>query len=171
MAAKKQHNQFLKSRLNTINKVVGKFENEVEKALEKFVLKGEKSSQILRKNFDEIFDKISSTPFYSKATEKTEELTKELRKVADEVVGKLKNFDLNKALPALKEVRANIDELVSKVQGLDFVEKARKQAKKSKNQFLSVLSIPTQDDIEQLSRKVTSLEKKIKVLSHKKEAA
>ena len=170
MAGKKQHNQFLKSRLNTINKVVGKFENEVEKALEKFVLKGEKSSQILRKNFDDIFDKISATPFYSKATEKTEEFSKELKKIADEVVDKLKNFDLNKALPVLKEVRANIDELVNKLQAMDFVEKAKKQAKKSKNQFLSVLSIPTQDDIEQLSRKVTSLEKKIKVLSHKKAA-
>ena len=58
--------QFLKERLSRINTVIGKLETEVEKAVGKFMKRGEKSSRVLKKNFDEIIEKISVSEIYSR---------------------------------------------------------------------------------------------------------
>lgn len=170
-ATKKGTDQFLLGRIAVINKVLGKLEKEVEKALNKFVKQGEKSSHILKKNFDEILDKISSSDLYSKANEKKDELVQDIRKVADEVVAKVKNFDVRAAKTFLKEARANIDEMVVKIQSADFVEKAKDKVISTRDQVLSALNIPSQRAINDLQTKVTKLEKKIKTLSDKSEKA
>ncbi len=161
---------FLKGRIAKINKVIGKFEAEVERAVSKFMKRGEKSSQILRKNFDEIIDKISSSDVYSRANEKREELVREFKKLADEVVEKVKAFDVRFAQPVLKEIRQSVDELIQKLQGAEVVEIAKDRVINTRNRLLSVLSIPTQHDVDELSQKVVRLEKKIKSLNEKQAA-
>lgn len=158
---------FLKGRLQKINKVLGKFEAEVEKAVTKFMKRGEKSSQLLRKQFDEIIEKISASDFYSKANEKSEEILSEIKRLADEAVAKLKDFDIRVAKPLIKEIRQNIEELISKLQSAEIVEIARDRVVNTKNQLLTVLSIPSQKDVDDLSQKVVRLEKKIKSLTDK----
>lgn len=160
-----QQSRFFRQRLGKINKVIGKLEGEVEKAVERFMKQGEKSSRVLRKNFDDILGRIGASDIYSKATEKTEELTREARRLADEIVAKVKNFDLKKANTVLAEIRANIDEIVEKIQSNGFVEIAKDKAINTGKQVLTLLKIPSQDEVNQLSRKVTSLEKKIKTLT------
>ncbi|MDO8518725.1 MAG: phasin family protein [Deltaproteobacteria bacterium] len=171
MSERKGHDegghQFFKERLNRINFVIGKLEAEVEKAVEKFMKRGEKSSRVLKKNFDEILEKISGSGIYSKATEKTEEITKELRRIADEVVSKVKGFDLKAANNLIREVRANVEDLVEKIQANDLVEKAKDKAITTRDQVLNVLRIPSQKEVDDLSRKVVSLEKKVKTLTKK----
>ncbi len=164
-SSKKGNDAFLKGRISQINKVLGKFETEVEKAVNKFMKRGEKSSQVLRRNFDEILEKISSSDLYSRATEKKEELVREFRKLSDEVVAKVKKFDLRGAKSVLKEIRTSLDEFVAKLQNTEIVEKAKEQVVSTRNQLLSVLSIPSQKDVAELTQKVTRLEKKIKTLS------
>lgn len=161
------YNKFFRERLTRINKVIEKLEAEFEKAIGKFMKQGEKSSRVLRKNLDEILERISTSDIYSRATEKTEELTREAKKVADEIVSKVKGFDLKRANTFFKDIRGNIDELMGKIQNTEIVEKAKGRAINTRNQFLSVLSIPSQDEVSELSRKVGSLEKKIKTLSKK----
>lgn len=161
---------FLKGRIAKINKVIGKFETEVEKAVSKFMKRGEKSSQILRKNFDEIIDKISSSDIYSRANEKGEELVREFKKLADEVVEKVKDFDVRVAQPLLKEIRNSLDDFIQKLQNAEVVEIAKDKVVNTRNHLLSVLSIPTQHDVDELSQKVVRLEKKIKSISEKQAA-
>src|SRR3989338_636927 len=166
MVAKNQnHKKFLKNRFNQINKAIGKFETEVEKAVNKFMKRGEESSRIIRKNLEEILEKISASEVYSKASEKTEVITKEVRKIADDVLLKLKKFDFGKANGVLKEVREGIDQIVEKVQHLEIVEIAREKAVDTRKQVLNVLRIPSKDEVESLSRKIKGLEKKIENLS------
>lgn len=167
--AKATQKKFLVQRIDQINKIITKFEGELEKAVSKFVKRGEKSSQVIKRNFDEIFEKISSTQLYSRASEKTEELTKELRRLADDVVGKLKSIDFKTANTLFKDVRNNVDQIVEKLQGIGFVELAKDKAVSTKNQVLHVLSIPSQQEVDKISRKVISLEKKIKTLSQKEQ--
>lgn len=174
MAGKRKEttqSKFFKERLNKINEVLTKLESEVEKAVSKFMQRGEKSSQVIRKNLDEILSRISSSDFYSKASEKTEELTNDVRQLAEDIVAKVKKFDLKVAKKVFNEVRESFDQLAEKVQSLDLVEKAKDRAIKSRNRLLNVLSIPTQDEVLELSRKVVNLEKKIKTLSNQKIAA
>lgn len=169
MSERKAHEEgkFFKERLTRINNVIEKLETEVEKAVGKFMKRGEKSSRVLRKNFDEIVEKISGSGIYSKASEKTEEITKEVRRIADEVVAKMKRFDLKAANHLLREIRENIDQLVEKFQANELVEKAKDKAITTRNQVLSVLKIPSQREVDDLSRKVVNLEKKIKTLTRK----
>lgn len=159
--------KFLKERLTRINGVIGKLETEVEKAVEKFMKRGEKSSRVLKKNFDEIIGKISESGIYSKASEKTEEITKEIRRIADDIVSKLKNFDLKSTNNVIREIRENLEELVEKIQVNGFVEKAKDTAISTRDQVLNVLKIPSQKEVDLLSRKVVKLEKKVKTLTQK----
>lgn len=167
--SKQAHNQFLKDRLGKINEIISKFESEVEKALGELRKRSEKSSKLLKKNFDEVFDKISSTKIYSQATEKTEELSKEVKRVADEVLAKIKKVDLGAARELINEVRGNMDELVQKFQSYGLLEKAVDAAQNTRRQVFKLFSIPSKDEVDALSRKVNSLERKIKTLAHKKE--
>lgn len=172
MVAKKKinSNKFFQERITRINKVLEKFEFEVEKTVETIVRRGEKSSRLLKKNFDEIVGRISSSEIYSLASEKTEELGKEVKKLADEVVAKIKRFDIKLANPVLKEIRVNLDQFIEKLQALEVVELAKDKAQSTRRQVLSVLSIPSQEDISHLTRKVANLEKKIKTLHEHKAA-
>ena len=57
--------QFFKERLAQVNRVIEKLEGEVEKAVSKLMKRSEKSSQLLKKNFDEIIENTSSSDLYS----------------------------------------------------------------------------------------------------------
>lgn len=159
--------KFLKTRIAKIDKILGRFETQVEKAVSKFKKRGEKSSKVLKKNFDEIIDRISSNEIFSKATAKKDELQQEIVNLAEDVVSKIKKFDLRVANPLLREIRANLDQVVEKLQNVELVEVAKDTVKTTRDQVLNVLNIPSQKDVSSLNRKVTSLEKKIKVLSRK----
>lgn len=159
--------QFFKERLAQVNRVIEKLEGEVEKAVSKLMKRSEKSSQLLKKNFDEIIEKISSSDLYSKATAKKDELQKEIRNLADDLVSKIKKFDLSVANPLLKEIRGNFDQIVEKLQKTDLVHVAKDKVLTTRDQMLNVLSIPSQREVSELSKKVTTLEKKVKVLTQK----
>jgi len=171
MAAKKNVDvKFLKGRLTKVNKVLGKLEGEVEKALNTFMKKSEKSSRIIRKNVDEIFDKIATSDIYSKANEKGEELIKEAKKIADDIVDRLKKIDLRFAKPMIKEARANLDEIVDRIQKAGVVDIAKEAAINTRNGVLKVLNLPTHSEVVSLNQKVARLEKKLKALNITKAA-
>lgn len=159
-------NKFLKDRLAKINKVISNLEGEVEKAVSKFMRRGEKSSRVLRDNLDDIIDRISTSELYSRASEKTEDL----RRLADDVVTKIKKFDLRVANSLFKDVRGNVDQIVEKLQGLELVEIAKDKAANTRIHVLNALNIPSQEELKQLSRKVSLLERKVKTIGRRRAA-
>lgn len=174
MAGKKRTvnpNKFFQDRLNKVNKVLAKLEVELEKALNKFMKSGEASSKIIRKNFDEVLDRLASSDLLSLATEKKQEISKELRKLTDDVISKLKTLDLQVAGSILKEIRGNVDQVLNKIESTGVLEIARDKAVNTRKQVLNILSIPSKDDVTELSRKISHLEKKIKTLSNHRKAA
>lgn len=175
MAAKKKATTnkatFIKDRLDQINKGLNKFEKEVEKTVEKIMKKGEKQSKIFKKSLDEVIDRIGGADFINTATDKTEELVKEARQLADDVVNRLKTIDLSAANTVLKDLRGNVDQLLEKVQHLEVVEIAKDKAENTRKQVFNVLKIPTVDDVNRLNKKLGNLEKKIKTISSRKKAA
>lgn len=168
MAKKKENhqNKFFKQRIAAINKVLSKLETEIEKTLDRFMKRGEESSKVIKKNFDEIIDRISASDLYSKASEKTEALTKELRRVTDDIVNKLKKLDFGAANSFIKEAKDNLEKVYNKIQDIEIVELAKDKAISTRDNVLHALKIPTQDEIGELTKKVSSLEKKLKTLSH-----
>lgn len=158
---------FLTNRIGKINSVIGKLEREVEKTVERIRVRGEKSSRVLKKNFDEVIEKISSSEFYALAQEKTGELSKEVRHLADEVIEKVRGFDLRVGNGLFREVRANLDQIVEKLQSTEIMEKAKDSAVHTRDRVLHILSIPSRDDVTDLSRRVVSLEKKVHAISRK----
>ncbi|EKD41429.1 MAG: hypothetical protein ACD_73C00723G0002 [uncultured bacterium] len=167
MVTKKTQKNYFSQKLGKVNQVLGKLEGEIEKKLNQIKKQSEKSSKLIKKNFDEIVDKIGAAEIYSKASEKTEGLTKEVKKVADEIVAKIKKIDLSKTQDILNDVRTNIDQLVNKLSQAEVVEQAKEKAVSTRNQVLHILNVPTKTEVDSLTKKVGSLEKKIKVLSTK----
>ena len=162
---------FLKLRLDNINNILGRFEKEVEGIFKKLVRQGEKSSRDLRKNFDDVIKKVRKTGIYAKAQEKTEDFEKEVRKLADDVVGRVKNLELGQGLfsakKIFKDVRKSFNAFVHKIEKADFVEQAKEKAESTRNDILSFLSIPSQNEVERLEKKIVSLEKRIQNLANK----
>ena len=165
--SKNAQGTFLKNRIGKVNSVLEKFEREVEKTVERIRVRGEKSSRVLRKNFDEVIGKISSSEFYAIAQEKTGEISKEIRQLADEVIEKVRSFDLRLGNGLFKDVRENVDQIVEKLQATELVEKAKENAVHTRDRMLHILSIPSRDDVTNLSRRVVSLEKKVSAISRK----
>lgn len=179
MAAKKSkkvhaeanNKDFLKLRVDNINNILGRFEKEVEGIFKKLVKQGEKSSRELRKNFDDILKKVRKTDIYTKAQEKTEDFEKDVRKLADDIVSRVKSLELGHSLfsakKIFKDVRKSFDSFVNKIEKTNFIEQAKEKAENTRNELLSFLSIPSQNEVERLEKKIVSLEKRIQSLSHK----
>ncbi len=178
MAAKKSkkvntlaQKDFLKLRLDNINNILGRFEKEVEGIFKKLVRQGEKSSREIRKNFDDVIKKVRKTDIYTKAQEKTEDFEKEIRKLADEVVGRVKNLELGQNLFSAKkifrDVRKTFNTFVNKIEKADILEQAKEKAEVTRNEILSFFSIPSQNEVERLEKKIVSLEKRIQNLANK----
>lgn len=165
--SKSPQGTFLTDRMGKVNSVLEKLEREVEKTVERIRQRGEKSSKVLKKNFDEVVERISSSEFYAIATEKTGEISKEIRQLADEVIEKVRSFDLRLGNGLFKDVRANVDQIVEKLQATELVEKAKDSAVHTRDRVLHILSIPSREDVTDLSRRVVSLEKKVQAISRK----
>lgn len=162
---------FLNSRIKEINSIMGRLEQEVEDVFKKLVQKGEKSSKNLRKNFDGILAKVKKFGIYTQAQETTEDIEKEIRRLADDIVSKVKGLEIKpgsfNAKRMIKEARKGIENFVQVVEKSDLVSVARHKARDTKNGILSVLKIPSQKEVEKLEDRIKNLEKRIQNLSRK----
>ena len=177
MAAKKSKkhvdisskNRFLKTRLEQVNNVFGRLEDEVESVFKKLVKQGERSSRDLKRNFDDILSRVRKTDFYLKAQETREDVEREVRSLADDVLGKVAGLQINPshftAKRLLKDGRKSLDALKKIVESSNILSKAKTQARETKNGILSALHIPTQHEVERLERKISGLEKKVQIIS------
>ncbi len=169
--AQVEHKDFLKLRLDNINNILSRLEKEAEGLFKRLVRQGEKSSRDIRKNFDDIFKKVRKTDLYAKAQEKTEDIEKEVRRLADDIVSRVKSLELGHGFfntkKIFRDIRKNFEALVARFEKGNFFSQAREKAENTRNEILSFLSIPSQDEVERLEKKIVSLEKRIQSLAHK----
>lgn len=127
-------------------------EGEAEKLVRRIVEKTEHSSRELKGQIAEIVEEIRDKGIYSVASEKGENL----RKLADQVILRTRelqfgNFNRDQLV---REAKKNLEEAVGKIQ----------------SQVFSVLSIPSRSDVVQLSRRITTLEKRMGKINKRKAA-
>ncbi|HCU25935.1 MAG TPA: hypothetical protein DF383_13035, partial [Deltaproteobacteria bacterium] len=66
-----------------------------------------------------------------------------------------------------KNVQKNFSSIVSRFSDSDLLHQARLGLGRTKKGFLEILSIPTQDEVVKLEKKLVSLEKRLSNLSRK----
>ncbi len=145
------------------------FEQGLEGVMKVANQNGTKTKEHLIKNFDELIDQLGAIELKEKALEKTEGLRKELKKKSKKVVKELKKKDWNFVDPhIIDDVKENISTAVSQVNTAEFFEHAKDRVLSTKKHVLGMLDIPTQTDINTLTRKVASLEKKLRTKTKRK---
>jgi hypothetical protein len=147
--------------------LLAKLEMETEKIVRRLVGRAEQSSHDLKKGIAAIIDQVRSEGLASVATGKTEEL----RRLIEDVIARAKDVQF---LPhhfnrdeIVHEAKKNLDELIDRLNASDLLAKAKATALNTKDQVLSILSIPNQSDVVKLSRKITSLENRVGKLIRK----
>jgi len=152
----------LQASLEGFGEMFLKLEGELERTVRTVRKHGRQSGEMVMKNLDYLFETIGASEFKDKAVEKTEELTQELKNL----VGNIKDMDINLVEnPVVDAIKDNVSSALSRVQDLEVVEMAKEKVVDTKNQFFSLLNIPSQVDVDNLSRKIVALEKKVKSIS------
>ncbi len=151
--------------------LLGKLEVEAEKVVRRIVEKAETSSRDIKKGVRTLIQQVRSTGLASIAEEKKQDLVRlagEVLTKAKEVqiasVGSLNNFNRDEIV---KEAKKNIDDIIKKINSSELMAKAKVQALNTKDQVLSILSIPSQEDVVKLSRKIVTLEGRVNKLTRK----
>ena len=148
--------------------LLAKLEVEAEKVVRRLIEKTEASSRELKKGISALVDQVRSEGLATVASEKKEDLLR----IAEDVIGRAREIQF---LPLgsfnrddiIREAKKNLEDLISRINSSDILARARVKALKSKDQVLSILSIPTQTEVVKLSRKITSLESRVNKLTRK----
>lgn len=67
--------------------------------------------------------------------------------------------------PVVESIRDNLNTAIDRVQDLELVEFAKGKVADTKNTVLSVLNVPSQVEVDNLTRKIVALEKKLQTMS------
>ena len=121
------------------------------------------------KTLDEIIETLGGNELKAMAVEKTEELKKEISREIKNLVGNFKGIDLGSAQDQVfGAIKDNVGAALSRVQDSEMLEYAKGKVHDTKNQVFSMLNIPSQVEVDNLTRKLVSLEKKLsKISKHK----
>jgi hypothetical protein len=152
--------------------LLGKLEGEVEKVVGRVNDLMNSSSRDLKDRVQDLIDKVNLDGIYNVASETKDEWEREIRRLAEDVVDRAKEFEF---IPVesfnrdkiVKDAKRNIGELVARINDSDVLNRVMENADKTKNQVLSFLSIPSANEISQLSKKIKRLESKVNTLSKK----
>src|SRR5262249_12972106 len=79
--------------IEQVNSVINRLEQEVEGLVKKIVKQGEKSRRELRKNFDDLISKLKAGEFMAIAAETREEVEREVRRLAEDVISLVKEVE------------------------------------------------------------------------------
>ena len=149
--------------------LLAKLEVEAEKIVKRVIERTEKSSRDLKKGVSDLVDQVRNQGLYNLATEKKEEL----RQLAEDVIARVKGIDINfntlhtNRDKIVREAKKNIEDLVDKIYSSELFARAKGAAESTKTQVLSLLSIPTQNEVSKLSQKIATLEGRVNKLTKK----
>ncbi|HCU25934.1 MAG TPA: hypothetical protein DF383_13030, partial [Deltaproteobacteria bacterium] len=94
----------LSKKLKHINRVITHLESEVETLVKKIVKKGELSGRELRRSFDDLVDWLKAGALLNLASEKRDDLEREIKRLADEVIQSVREIELLPKRIGLKQV-------------------------------------------------------------------
>lgn len=170
MATRRKQSQVSKAvprKFEGIADLLSKLEVETEKVVRRFVERAEQSSREIKKGIATIIDQVRSQGFASVASGKTEDV----RKMVEDVLARVKEMQI---LPnhinrdeIVREARKNLDDLIDRISASDLFARAKATALNTKDTVLSLLSIPNQNEVVKLSRKITHLEGRVNKLTKK----
>lgn len=159
-------------KLEGFTDLLSKLEVEAEKIVRQFIARAEEASTELRDSIEDVLDKVRGNGFYTLASDKKDDAGREIRRLVEEVVDRAKEIEL---LPLnavnrdkiIQEAKKNLEELRGRLRADEWIARARVSASNAKDNVLSILSIPSQDEIEKLQKKLVSLEKRVNSLNKK----
>lgn len=163
--------QKLTHRLQRANEILNRFEKEADTLVKKLMKKGQSSRKDLRRHFDEIASRIRADKILARANGAREELEKEVLRLGEEILDTLKEVEGlvkgEKVTSLFSKAQNNFSEMTHLLLESGLVEQAKQTLQNTKRGVLSLLSIPTQQDVEKLERKIVSLERRLSSLSRK----
>ncbi len=147
--------------------LLAKLEVEAEKIVRRVIEKADQSSRELKAGISDLLDQIRSTGIATIASEKKEDL----RRLAEDIIQRAKEIqfplaNLNRD-EIVREAKKNLEDLAVRINSSDLLARAKATAHNTKNQVLSILSIPSQSEVVKLSRKITNLEGRVSKLTRK----
>lgn len=168
MVARRRRTQVSKiapRKFEGLTDLLSKLEMEAERVVRRLIEKTEQSSRELKNSVSTLVDQVRSEGLATFASEKTEDFLK----LAEEVIGRAKEIQFTSFNrdDLIREAKKNIEDLVSRINSSDILARARVRALNTKDQVLSILSIPTQTEVVKLSRKITNLESRVNKLTRK----
>lgn len=169
--AKNTIQKSLTQTLEQINNVLGRLEGEVEVLLKKLVKQGERSGHELKRSFDDLVSWVKNGELISVASGRRGGLEKEVRRLAEEVLSSVKEVELLPQRWNIKDLivggQRSFNDLVEALSDNGVVHRAKLTFENTRRGVLSVLSIPTQAEVEGLEKKIVRLEKKLTSLTRK----
>lgn len=159
--------------MSGLGNILQSIEDGVEKAVSTVRKQSLKTGATVVKGFDTLSDNMNVSDIRDKAFEKTDEIKdefkkeiKRIRKLSGDLLESLKGLDVNlDTSVVLSKIRDNVSHVFTRAQELEMVEFAKGKISDTKNQVFTMLQIPSQVELDNLARKVVSLEKKIKTIS------
>jgi len=162
--SKKHPQKFYAKRLDQISNILLRLEKEVTQAVGSIRKKSEQSTHALRKNFDEIVKFLGATDIYEKASQTTDSIKKEISKVAEVIVSRVKNIDFNQPKAFFDDLKDSLIELRGSFQKRGIVKTARDKAMTTGKRVLQAFRGTANEGMNEISRKLVDLEKKIRNL-------
>lgn len=153
-----------------LSDLLSKLEVEAEKIVKQFIARAEEASSDLRDSIEDLLEKVRENGIYTIASDKKDDVEREFRRLIEEVVDRAKDVELL-PLNALKrdkiirEAKKNLEEIGERIHAAEWIARARVSASNAKENVLSILSIPSQNEIQKLQRKITNLEKRVNSLN------
>lgn len=157
--------RFLAVRLKKVNGVINRFEQEVEHAVRRVREQSKRSSENLVKIFDELIETVGATELKNKALEKKDELMTEIKRISDEIVTNIRDFEFSFDASLIERAKQALIDAARALEQSEILEYAKGMVSDGKNQIFTYLQIPSQAEVDSLARKLVSLEKKLKVVS------
>ena len=110
-------------------------------------------------------EQVRNEGLASVASDKTEDL----RRIAEDVIARAKEIQFGhfNRDDIIREAKKNLGDLIDRLNASELLARAKATALNTKDQVLSILSIPSQTEVVKLSRKITSLESRVNRLTRR----
>lgn len=138
--------------LDFLSNLISNGKGEVGRAVKTARQQGKKTAKNFRKTVDGIIANAGVTEIRRKAVDVLSQIRVE--NVIED--GAIENV--------VGMIRDNVSSTVNKLQDLEVVEYAKVKMKDTREQVMSALQIPSHADVEQLTRKLAALEKKLNTI-------
>jgi hypothetical protein len=153
---------------NLLNHFIQNVEGELDRALKTARQQSRRSANTLKKRVDGLMENMGVNDLRKKAAETSTGLRKEIERFSTGVLKQIRTVEhkiedgmIDDIVDKLKD---NVSSTVTKLQDMEVVEFARHKMMDTREQVLSALQIPSNSDLEQLTRKLSVLEKKLNAL-------